>query len=95
MFNTQTGNTQKTISTGAKIKFGNEKVPIKLVFGAGKKGASGQLFGLGMQMKNLRQLIRMDHHKAATGHGGENGAKARELGYWTDGDFHYHIMQWN
>ncbi|MBI0164981.1 RHS repeat domain-containing protein [Snodgrassella sp. M0351] len=95
MFKTQIENTQKTIPTGAKIRFGNEKVPIKLVFGAEKKGARGQLFGLGMQMKNLRQLIRMDHHTPAPDHGGKKGLKPKELGYWIDGDFHYHIMQWH
>ena len=95
MFKTQIVNNQKTIPTGAKIRFGNEKVPIKLVFGAEKKGARGQLFGLGMQMKNLRQLIRMDHHTPAPDHGEKKGLKPKELGYWIDGDSHYHIMQWH
>ncbi|WP_157784843.1 hypothetical protein, partial [Snodgrassella alvi] len=50
MFKKQPGQSQKTIPTGAKIRFGNEKVPIKLVFDA-KGKASGQLFGLDMDMK--------------------------------------------
>ena len=69
MFRIQPVNSEKTISTGAKIRFGNEKVPIKLVFGA-KNDASGQLFGLGMDMKITRQLIRMDHHTPAPDHSG-------------------------
>ena len=44
------------VPTPAKVKFGNKKVPVKLVFG-GPRGASGQLSGLGVQMGSLRQLI--------------------------------------
>ena len=94
MFKNLTGKTEKTIPTGAKIRFGNEKVPIKLVYGA-KNDASGQLFGLGMDMKITRQLIRMDHHTPAPDHGGEKGKKDYEINYWIDGNFHYHILKWN
>ena len=86
-------NNVKPISTGAKITFDRRKVPIKLVFG-GPSGTSGQLFGLGMEMKGMRQLVRMDHHKPASGHGGANGIKANELAYWIDGSFHYHVNKW-
>ena len=94
MFKNLTGKTEKTIPTGAKIRFGNEKVPIKLVFGA-KNDASGQLFGLGMDMKITRQLIRMDHHTPAPDHGGKKKKKDSELNYWIDGNFHYHVLKWN
>ena len=56
---------------------------------------SGQLFGLGMDMKKKRQLIRMDHHTPAPDHGGEKGKKRYEINYWIDGNFHYHILKWN
>ena len=95
MFNTHIGNTQKTIPKGAKIRFGNEKVPIKLVFGSNARKASGQLFGLGMDMKKTRQLIRMDHHTPAPDHGGKEGKKYNEIYYWVEGNFHYHILKWN
>lgn len=37
----------------------------------------------------------MNHHTAAPGHGGADGIKDYELGYWLDGDFHYHVIKWN
>ena len=40
---------------------------------------SGQLFGLGMDMKKTRQLIRMDHHTPAPDHGGEKRKKHYEI----------------
>lgn len=39
-----------------QIRFNNKKVPIKLVFVA-EKEVSGQLFGLGMDMKITRQPL--------------------------------------
>ncbi|PIT63134.1 hypothetical protein BHC47_08645 [Snodgrassella alvi] len=77
-----------------QIRFNNKKVPIKLVFVA-EKEVSGQLFGLGMDMKKTRQLIRMDHHTPAPDHGGEKGKKEYEIVYWVDGNLHYHILKWN
>ena len=56
---------------------------------------SGQLFGLGMDMKKTRQLIRMDHHTPAPDHGVEKGKKEYEIVYWVDGNLHYHILKWN
>ena len=78
-----------------QIRFNNEKVPIKLVFGSNARKASGQLFGLDMDMKKTRQLIRMNHHTPAPDHGGLDGKKKVELNYWIDGNFHYHILKWN
>ena len=48
-----------------------------------------------MQMKNLRQLIRMDHHTPSPDHGGLDGKKKGEINYWIDGNFHYHVLKWN
>ena len=81
------------IRTPAKVRFGNQKIPVKIVFGGPSK-ASGALFGLGMEMGKQRQLVRMDHHRFNEGHGGPTGLKGNELSIWRDGDFHYHVNKW-
>jgi len=81
------------IRTPAKVRFGNKKVPVKLVFG-GPAGASGTLFGLGMQMGSLRQLVRMDYHRFNSGHGGSTGLKGNEISVIKDNNFHYHVNKW-
>ncbi|WP_159675658.1 hypothetical protein, partial [Andreprevotia sp. IGB-42] len=82
------------ITTPAKVRFGQEKVPIKIVFG-GPAGAAGQLTGIGMEMGSLRQLVRMDYHSWAPGHGGISGLQGGEMVNWVDGSFHYHVRFWN
>lgn len=82
------------INTSAKVKFGKEKIPIKLVFG-GPSEASGTLFGLGVEMGSYRQLIRMDYHKFNPEHGGASGLKNDEISVWQDRDFHYHVRKWH
>ncbi len=84
---------QTAITTPAKITFAREKVPVKLVFG-GPSNAAGQLTGIGMEMGSLRQLIRMDYHAWASGHGGAAGVQRGEIAAWPDGDFHYHVRDW-
>ncbi|MEJ2743803.1 MAG: hypothetical protein P8176_15365 [Gammaproteobacteria bacterium] len=82
------------IKTPAKVRFGKDKVPVKLVFG-GPGGASGTLFGLGMEMGKKRKLVRMDYHRFNPGHGGSSGLKNYELSIWRDGNFHYHVRKWH
>jgi RHS repeat-associated protein len=82
------------IPTPAKIKFGNVKVGIDLVFGSSNSNASGQLFGIGIDMAKKRQLVRMDYHTFNTGHGGASGVKLNEISVIRDGNFHYHVLKW-
>lgn len=85
---------ETAIKTPAKVRFGNEKIPVKIIFGGPGK-ARGSLFGLGMEMGGKRQLVRMDHHRFAENHGeGATGLKANELPVRRDGDFHYHVNKW-
>jgi RHS repeat-associated protein len=82
------------VTTPARIRFGKEKVPLKLVFG-GPGGASGTLGGVGLEMGSLRQLVRMDYHVFNAGHGGATGLKPNELAVIRDGSFHFHVNKWN
>ena len=81
------------VRTPAKVRFGNEKIPVKLVFG-GSNDAAGTIFGLGMKMGVSRQLVRIDYHKFASNHGGETGLKGNEISVIKDNNFHYHVNKW-
>ena len=81
------------LKTPIKIRFGRKNVPLKLVFGGPRK-ASGSIMGIGLEMGGLRQLIRMDYHQYAKGHGGASGKKPNEQAVWRDGNYHYHINKW-
>ncbi|MTW09195.1 hypothetical protein GM658_01145 [Pseudoduganella eburnea] len=82
------------IPTPAKVRFGPERGPVKLVFG-GPVGADGQLSGIGLEMGITRQLVRMDYHPFNAGHGGAAGVQTGEIAVWRDGSFHYHVRRWN
>lgn len=45
-------------------------------------------------MKGKRQLTRMDYHPKNTGHGGKSTIE-RELKYWPDSPYRYHIYTWD
>ncbi|MBH2029090.1 MAG: RHS repeat-associated core domain-containing protein [Moraxellaceae bacterium] len=79
------------VPTPARVTVGSQKVPVKLEFG-GPKGAEGQLFGIGVSMGKDRQLFRMDYHEW---HGTKTGPTGDEISVWRDGNYHYHVRQWN
>jgi RHS repeat-associated protein len=80
-----------SVTTGLKVKFRKLRIPVKLVFG-GNPGTKGNLFGYGVKVGNTRrQLMRMDSHDPYSNHTG----RGKELGYWPDNPFHYHVYRWN
>ncbi len=91
---TSAGGPRLSVATPAKVRFGSRKVPIKLVFGSSSPRASGQLFGIGVDMGTKRQLVRMDYHEFNAGHGGATGLKGNEISVIRDGNFHYHVNKW-
>ena len=84
----------KDIPTGLRVGFKGRKVPVVVQFGNSKK-AEGGFMGIGLEDSKRRFMYRMDHHPAASGHGGASGRQGKELAYWVDGDFHHHVMRWN
>jgi RHS repeat-associated protein len=79
-----------TLPTGIKVG----DYPLALRFG-GPRRASGRLLGVGIELRrgsgpDLRQVFRMDYHKPNPGH-----PNTRELGYWEDPPFHYHVNKFD
>lgn len=89
------------IPTPSKIQFGNEKIPLKLVFGAREDDAEGMLFGIGVNtltktVRNTKNklFVRMDYHTWNQTHGGTDDIKTEEINVYKDDPFHYHVMKW-